>query len=278
MIPSLSHKYRSIDHPQLQQVIKQIQGHSLVYCEAIDNSIKTAQDGFDFSCDAIDLCGHLLDPDTDPNDLQGYIGDIQSKAKRAHEDSVTTLNKFRHVREGLMEVRRLEYHPSVIFILFYILDHKDNPTRSASSHRKGSQGTHRSTILIWGKYVGILIHITLYFINITERDVEIEAAIKELNLAALDIAELAHTVDNFANWWNKMNTTLNTAEGNARYLKPGRINPLRVEITQKNWKTVRDDYKQYSKAFRAVLTSSAPVTFVSSWIGSGAQRLQGSLR
>jgi hypothetical protein len=117
-IPSLSHKYPSIDHPQLQRVIKKIQGNTLVYCEAMDNSIKTAQDGFDFSCDAIELCGHLRDPATDTNDLQGYIGDLQSKAKRAHEDSVTTLNKFRHVRRGLMEVRYLKHHPSVLLSYF----------------------------------------------------------------------------------------------------------------------------------------------------------------
>jgi hypothetical protein len=98
-------------------------------------------------------------------------------------------------------------------------------------------------------------------------------------LAALDIAELAHTVDNFANWWNKMDTALVTAENNASYLKPDRINPLRVGITQETWNTIKDDYRQYSNAFRAVLASSAaPVTLVSSWIGSGIQRLQGSLR
>jgi hypothetical protein len=124
--------------------------------------------------------------------------------------------------------------------------------------------------------VGISIYVALLIHNITERDVEIEAAIKELNLAALDIAELAHNVDKFADWWNKMDTDLFVAEGDANRLKPGWINPLRLQVIQKRWTKIRDDYKQYSKSFRAVLNPSAPVTFVSSWVGSGIQRIQGS--
>jgi hypothetical protein len=271
--PSLSHKYRSTDHPQLQQVIKNIQGQTLVYCEAMDTSIKTAQDGLDFSSDAIELCGHLLDPDTDPNDLQGYIGDMQNKAKRAHEDSSTTWNKFREVRQGLMEVRCLRCRPSVLVISFYVLDHKYNSKRGSRSTRKGRQGILLSTILNGRKYVGILTYIVLLFIIITERDVEVDAAIEELTLAVLNMTEL---VDNFADWWCKMDTALHHAENDASYLKPGK-NKIRVKAMQKKWATIRDDYKQYSKSFRAVLTSSAPVTFVSAWIGSGIQHIQESL-
>jgi hypothetical protein len=108
----------SSNHPQLQQVIQKIQVHTVVYCEAIDTSIKTAQDGFDLSCDAIGLCGYLLEPDTDPNGLQEYIGDLHTKANRVYEDSLTTLNKFRDVRQGLIEVCYLTHRHSVLVISF----------------------------------------------------------------------------------------------------------------------------------------------------------------
>lgn len=103
----LPHFLLSTDHPVLRQAIQKIQGHALVYFDAIDASVGTAQDGYAFSCDAIELCGYILDPDADPSELQEYILDMQSKAKLAHDDSVVTLNKFREVRKGLIEVQIL---------------------------------------------------------------------------------------------------------------------------------------------------------------------------
>ncbi|KIM23327.1 hypothetical protein M408DRAFT_332415 [Serendipita vermifera MAFF 305830] len=200
----------STDHPQLQQVIQKIQGHTIVYFEAIDTSIKTAQDGYGFSCDAIELCGYLLDPETDTDDLQEYIGDMQSKAKRAHEDSLMTLNKFRDVRKGLIEITK-------------------TIPKEALAGPEGAKGFFIKLIspLIGGK-----------------RDVSLESAIKELNLAALDMAKLADNVDKFADWWSGMETVLKKAEKSASDLRPGK-DKLRVKGIQKTWTTIRDDYKQY---------------------------------
>lgn len=100
----LSYEFLSTDHPQLQQVIKDIQSHAVIYLDAIDTSIKTAQDGYAFSSDAIELCDYLLDPTTNIGELWEYIDDMCGKAKSAHGDSVIVLGKFRDVCKGLMEV------------------------------------------------------------------------------------------------------------------------------------------------------------------------------
>lgn len=96
-------------------MIRKIQDHVSVYFGAIDTSIKTAQDGYGFSCDAIDLCSHLLNPEMEHTQLQGYIKDMQDKAKDAHGDCLMTVEQFRAVRKGLIEVCCLEcyYAPNI---------------------------------------------------------------------------------------------------------------------------------------------------------------------
>lgn len=95
----------SIDHPFLKDVVKGMQKHGTIYCEAIDMSIQTAQDGHTFSADAIDLCDFLLDPDIKRDELREYILGMQNTAKRVRHDSTKTLANFRLVHIGLMEVR-----------------------------------------------------------------------------------------------------------------------------------------------------------------------------
>lgn len=67
-------------------------------------SIKTAQDGYSFSTDVIQLCDYLLDKTTSMEDLREYIQDMKDKAKQAYGECTETLNKFREVRRGLNDV------------------------------------------------------------------------------------------------------------------------------------------------------------------------------
>jgi hypothetical protein len=82
------------------------------------------------------------------------------------------------------------------------------------------------------------------FISITERDIELDAAIKELNLAALDMEKLAENVDNFANWWSGVEEALSQTVMSASGLRPGK-SKLRIQGIQRVWTTIRDDCKQY---------------------------------
>lgn len=84
-----------------------IKGYGFDYSKAIDISIKRAEEGYGLSCVAVGLCGYLLDPDTDADDLQGYIADFQSKARQAQQKSMMTLDLFRNVGVDLSKVQFL---------------------------------------------------------------------------------------------------------------------------------------------------------------------------
>jgi len=92
-------------NPALEKVVQSLRRHSQDYCTALDQSIQTAQDGQTFSTKAIDLCDFLLDDDAGTSDLIEYIEDMQSGAKKAHDDSESTMKMFRSVRVGVHEVR-----------------------------------------------------------------------------------------------------------------------------------------------------------------------------
>jgi len=96
--------FHSADYPQVQQAIQQFQGHSALYFQATDIIVASARGGYDFSCDIVKLCGHLLDPETNQNELQEYIKNIHSKIAGAHENCLTAVKKFRMVRLGFMKV------------------------------------------------------------------------------------------------------------------------------------------------------------------------------
>ena len=92
-------------NPALEKVVQTLRKHSQNYCTALDLSIETAQDGQTFSTRAIDLCDFLLDDDVETEDLIEYIEEMQSGAKKAHQDSESTMGMFRAVRVGVHEVR-----------------------------------------------------------------------------------------------------------------------------------------------------------------------------
>lgn len=89
-----------------------------------------------------------------------------------------------------------------------------------------------------------IVTLIFYLSNCAERDLDLEAAMKELNLVASDVAKLADDVGKFAGWWTGTETALSKAEKDARGLRPGK-DRLRVKVIQKQWTIIRDDYKQY---------------------------------
>jgi len=103
----LAHKFSSTDNARLDRVIQRIQACSLVYSEAIDRSLKTAQSGIGLGSDVIDLCGHLKDLGINSDDLQEYILGLQKKKELASDDAAKTLAKFGEVRRSLTEVSTL---------------------------------------------------------------------------------------------------------------------------------------------------------------------------
>jgi len=94
----------STDDPALEKIIQEIRKHGATYRDAIDMSIQTAQAGYNFSIDAIDLCDFLLEPDISLGDLEEYVRSMQDVAKRAHQDSARTFQMFKSVQHPIREL------------------------------------------------------------------------------------------------------------------------------------------------------------------------------
>ncbi|KIM23312.1 hypothetical protein M408DRAFT_28002 [Serendipita vermifera MAFF 305830] len=200
----------NIDHPRLQQIIQKIQGYTTVYFEAIRTSINTSQDGYWFSCDALELSSYLLDPETGPNDFQEYIEEMKIKANAAYRDSMTTLNKFRDVRKGLTEITKSIPREALV-----VPDGILEPFNRLLASQMGG-----------------------------ERGFSLEIAIKEHKLEVLDMDKLLDDVDKFADWWSRKGLMLKAAERNASDLRSCKER-LRVDMMQKRYTRIRDEYKQY---------------------------------
>ena len=97
----------STDYPAPKKIIQEIRKHGSKYRDAIDMSIQTAQDGYNFGIEAIDLCDLLLDPEISLEDLQEYVRSMQDAANRAHRAAAETLQMFNSVQQPIKEVRRL---------------------------------------------------------------------------------------------------------------------------------------------------------------------------
>lgn len=206
----------NIDHPRLQQIIQKIQGYTTVYFEAIRTSINTSQDGYWFSCDALELSSYLLDPETGPNDFQEYIEEMKIKANAAYRDSMTTLNKFRDVRKGLTEITKSIPREALV-----VPDGILEPFNRLLASQMGG-----------------------------ERGFSLEIAIKEHKLEVLDMDKLLDDVDKFADWWSRKGLMLKAAERNASDLRSCKER-LRVDMMQKRYTRIRDEYKQYEVQLRS---------------------------
>lgn len=82
-----------------------------------------------------------------------------------------------------------------------------------------------------------------------ERHTDLDAAMKKLGLAPLDMTKLADNLDRFADWWGGMRGCLGKTETDASALRPGK-DKLRVKGIMKAWTGIRDDYKQYKVKVR----------------------------
>jgi hypothetical protein len=94
----------SADHPVLMVYIGEIQGRHNEYCEAINMSVRAAQDGYDISHYAIILCDYLRDKTQPQENIQAFISDMKEKTTSAHKDCREMMEMFRSVNRGLLKV------------------------------------------------------------------------------------------------------------------------------------------------------------------------------
>lgn len=205
------------NHPVLEKHIAAIQKNGVDYCNAINKSIKTAQDGYNISKDVIELYSSL--PDSDPEDIKEYIEDIQSNAETAHNDSKDSLETFRSVYRNILEVTR---------------NIPIEVSKAAQNLSKAQDEKGAFTVqLICGKDGSL-------------REVEFETAMTELMQAVHDLATLNNAVTLFVGWWTSAETSLSRAKTDASTMDPTkRIGKIKIRAMEKAWGQINGDYLRY---------------------------------
>jgi hypothetical protein len=94
----------SSDHYTVVSFIQAVQTQCRAYCQAIDHSINTVNDGCAFSTEAIDLCGYLLSKDASPDELVDYIQGMRETTISSHRAATQVSSNFRSIRNDLCEV------------------------------------------------------------------------------------------------------------------------------------------------------------------------------
>ncbi|KAG9052551.1 hypothetical protein FS842_009682 [Serendipita sp. 407] len=74
---------------------------------------------------------------------------------------------------------------------------------------------------------------------------DVEAAMKKLNLAAVEVAKLSDNVNEFVKWWSDMETNLKAACEKASELVPDKSKQYRVRQIKERWTEIMNDYASY---------------------------------
>ena len=80
-------------------------------------------------------------------------------------------------------------------------------------------------------------------------------ALELLQNASDNIGQLADGVDKFTNWWRQAQQLITTLE-TQMFVSYPRINPIRLDMAQKSWESVRDRYEAYNRAVSGSLFMS----------------------
>ncbi|KAG9052552.1 hypothetical protein FS842_009683 [Serendipita sp. 407] len=193
--------------PKIQKAIRTIVGHCMEYIRAIDKSIKMAKNGYRISKEAIDLCQLLLAPDkTSREEFQGFIDDMKVRANKAVENCDGTVGMFEVVDTGL-----LEEGPEVVLAL------------KGGDKSIFARFQHAATAI----------------------DSNIDLAMKQLHLPALEVAKLSENLNNFVKWWVEMETNLKAAFEKASELVPDKMRQYRVKQIKEIWTEIMNDYGSY---------------------------------
>ncbi|KAG8795124.1 hypothetical protein FRC16_010210 [Serendipita sp. 398] len=198
------------DTPKMQTAISTVVGHCMGYIQAIDKSIRMAEDCYIISKEAIDLCKLLGAPDkASREELQGFIDDMKVRANKAVENCDVTVGMFTVVDTGL-----LEEGPKVALAL------------------KGGEKS-------------IFVRFQHAATAIDSKSVDIDLAMKQLHLPALEVAKLSGNVNNFVKWWSDMETNLKTASEKASGLVPDKRRQYRMKQIKEIWTEIMNDYRSY---------------------------------
>ncbi|KIM23311.1 hypothetical protein M408DRAFT_11600 [Serendipita vermifera MAFF 305830] len=202
----------STSNQKIERVLQQIQGYSLIYLEAIERSVKAVQNSSCLGSDVMELCGYILDPKTDPNDIWEFLPGLQSNAHAICEDVTRTLAKFADVRESLNTMNRL-------------LPKEVTTKDGAISKYFGRFGGFGSK-------------------EANERDVVLDAAMAELNLGVIDLTALSQGIYAFETWWKGVEMIAKETNRGASQLTAS-SSGQEIETLREDWATVLTEYERY---------------------------------
>jgi hypothetical protein len=268
--------YAKSDHREVTTLISEVQIQVTAYYTAIDTSIGVAEQGYSFANDCYDLCEFLLDPQNSEKDLTHYVTDMREKAQTAYLAAKETSEKFRSVRRGLNEIT------SGIPAAVATVQAREEEQLGQEQYEEKRA---RRVIMVGGAVgaagaalaggaallTGIAaLHGLILFIPIilplialatkTVSDrydrsaqdrgtqaISCSEAIAQLHKAATDLSELTRQMDDFADWWQEMDTMLKTIVSRISQLRADRVarSRLRIISIQKGWGQVRGQYLDY---------------------------------
>ncbi|TFK42197.1 hypothetical protein BDQ12DRAFT_663434 [Crucibulum laeve] len=206
------------------------------YVTAIDFSVKIAQNGQTIAVDALHLCS-LMEKQQDGLDLktvsefQKYIGDILSKAKKAHADAEQISSKFRNVRRKLNEISK--GIPKIVESI------KNTPEDVILVPKPVPSLTRKKKLRISRE--------------LSKRDVNdapLAETLSQVSSALLVLETLQKDLDSFIKWWFSMISTLRYLRDTSDFASPE--HQLRMSAIRTKWEQVNMQYKEYESEVASI--------------------------
>jgi hypothetical protein len=245
-LPEYLIRFVSTDHSVLKEHIEKIKERRVEYCDAIDMSIQTAQDGHKISRDAVTLCNYLRNKTQPQEQIQALILEMKAKAKVAHQDCKETMEMFKSVNRGLIKVR--PYSDPFIHalrLIFRLRSHNKSRKKSNSSHRfiTGTNLSLRWWAIKMNK-VGSAGPMSprLSSLSYYSEQIEFESAMETLVKATNGFANLAKSTNLFAEWWATVRSEISHVKKDVVALQNSE---QRIGTMEKRWRLVNEHFKQY---------------------------------
>ncbi|KAG8748876.1 hypothetical protein FRC14_001877 [Serendipita sp. 396] len=180
------------------------------YVQAINTSVRVAEDGHIFSGEAIQLCKLLLDPEkANCEEPQDSIDKMRATAKKALENCKTTVKMFKQVSRKLIEMWK-------------------KVPKVALAVEAGD------------KNISIR-----YYHTTSLKPTEIVTAMEKGSLEALSVEKLSEDINTSVKWWSNMETNLEVVYEKVSELVSNKRKQYLARHIKGRWAEIRDDYMKY---------------------------------
>jgi len=232
-----------VGYPMVHTVVGEMKSHFSDFTQAITSSDRTAQDGYEFSAAAVEICRKIrrIDPrrQSSIDSFCQSVSQLRHIATRAKHAATQAQNGFRQVRRGMYntirQIPQVVGHvtgssmglPQDIAFQLPTVSHKQSRLNLRDSGRSSSS------------------------YNVATRQ-PLGAAIQQLRQAEQDLQQLVDCVSTFAHWWTEMEANLIAIEN--KPLSTQDILALQesviLESVKSGWKEAMQRYLSYKAQLR----------------------------